>query len=887
MRSRDKRIRFILFDILHTFFAHKIRKLVSKVCINAGSTSTTNEFVKVRIEKHSVAQIDAYSTIFLSLPTALRWRCVPGKFYRLRIEYNANNCNSVTTCERILTVRITTNWISPLYEYSATISPELAFNLFSGCVVEQFLMQVIKEIPEESLPTATEVQVAMIRQPESEYTDYRIFSVNENLQSFFGVRRLLQPGDVFTFCDNKTDQTFFKVSFAKNASADDYPHFVHAESVRCYQTADVNNFFPGRRICKSVNFVPDSLHQVATKIRNIVRPYMQKAKDSSSSHNKIKSVNGISGSLNQDGPVVILVAGGADGGHLFINYLCDLLCVNMVELNCLDFWQVGGEKVGGLQEKIKNAFEKAKTFTPCVHWVRNMSILNNPNNQSAEPAYSIFDSLVKRINSSQPDMVIVLTCETEELSEIPQKLAKMVHFEFILKELGNDDREQFFEFFHKKFSSVHSDWFLNATRGFSLPELNQLLDDAREEALQNNRDVICHSDLEMGIGKRNKAIGKLIGLPEIPNVTWGDIGGLEDVKQFISESLQLNLTTSNNDLTLRRSGIVLYGPPGCGKTLIAKAVANEFQMAFLSLKGPELLNQYIGQSEKNLRDVFERARKASPSVLFFDELDSLAPNRGSAGDSGGVMDRMVSQLLTELDSIQWRTDSTVFVMAATNRPDLLDPCLLTPGRFDKSILVKPADDIESKIKILRPICRKMKLEEGLSVEKIARKCPALISGAELQSVMSSAAMNSIREAIYKIECGISLEDRQIMAEAEDIFVLERHIDSALSEFTGAMTSATLQHYSNLERAFRWLIDSHCEVDIARIKDNRRLDLDQRPGAANQIGFQPNQIAATLPIENEIRKCHRGKVDWRGTLFLSFVHNRIADQPSQIALTDRI
>ncbi|KAI1720768.1 ATPase family associated with various cellular activities (AAA) domain-containing protein [Ditylenchus destructor] len=799
MRSRNKRIRFILFDILHTFFAQKIRKLVSKAYINDGSTSTTNEILKVRIEKHSVAQIDAYSTIFLSLPTALRWRCVPGKFYRLRIEYSANNCNSMPTCERILTVRIATNIISRFHEYTATISSELAFNLFNGCVVEQIIMQVIKEIPEESLPTATEVHVAMIRQPKSEYSDYKIFSVNENLHSFFGVRRLLQSGDVFTYCNKKTAQTFFKVSFAKNSSFDDSPHFVHAESVRCYQTADVNDFFPGRRINTEVDFIPDSVHHVATKIRNVIMPYMQKATDSSSSHNKIKSARGVSGALNQDGPVVILVAGGADGGHLFMNYLCDLLCVNLVEFNCFDFWQVGDEKTEKLEEKFENAFGKANAFTPCVHWVQNVSILNNPNNQSAEPASSIIDTLVKRINSSEPNMIIILTCETEELSEVPQKLAKMVHFEFILEEICNNDREQFFEFFRKKFSSVQSDWFLNATRGFSLSELNQLLDDAREEALQNNRNVICHSDLEIGIRKRNKAIGKLIGVPEIPNITWDDIGGLEDVKQFISASLQLNSMTSNNDLTLRRSGIVLYGPPGCGKTLIAKAVANEFQMAFLSVKGPELLNQYIGQSEKNLREVFERARKASPSVLFFDELDSLAPNRGSAGDSGGVMDRMVSQLLTELDSIQWRTDSTVFVMGATNRPDLLDPCLLTPGRFDKSVLVKPADDIESKVKILRPICRKVKLEEGLTVEQIARKCPALISGAELQSVMSSAAMNSIREAIYKIESCISHEDKQKMAEAEEIFVLERHIDNALSEFTGAMTSATLQHYATLER----------------------------------------------------------------------------------------
>ncbi|KAJ8970478.1 hypothetical protein NQ317_017744 [Molorchus minor] len=194
------------------------------------------------------------------------------------------------------------------------------------------------------------------------------------------------------------------------------------------------------------------------------------------------------------------------------------------------------------------------------------------------------------------------------------------------------------------------------------------------------------------------------------------------------------------------------------KTLIAKAVATECNLCFLSVKGPELLNMYVGQSEQNIRDVFERARQASPCIIFFDELDSLAPNRGMSGDSGGVMDRVVSQLLAEMDGVN--QSPTVFIIVcigvsrdialffrrsetgdlviirrndiihtsssstrATNRPDLIDPALLRPGRFDKLLYVGPCTDRESKISVLYALTRKFKLAEGLNLKKSGPNLP--------------------------------------------------------------------------------------------------------------------------------------------------------------------
>ena len=192
-------------------------------------------------------------------------------------------------------------------------------------------------------------------------------------------------------------------------------------------------------------------------------------------------------------------------------------------------------------------------------------------------------------------------------------------------------------------------------------------------------------------------------------MSWEDVGGLAHAKAVVDETIRLPLERPElfkNGLK-RRSGLLFYGPPGSGKTLIAKAIATMFSLNFLSVKGPELLDMYIGESEANVRRVFQKARDASPCVIFFDELDSIAPKRGEKGDSGGVMDRIVSQILAELDTVNGGDESkAVFVIGATNRPDLLDSALLRPGRFDKLLYLGVSEDHESQEQILKALTRK-------------------------------------------------------------------------------------------------------------------------------------------------------------------------------------
>lgn len=194
---------------------------------------------------------------------------------------------------------------------------------------------------------------------------------------------------------------------------------------------------------------------------------------------------------------------------------------------------------------------------------------------------------------------------------------------------------------------------------------------------------LLSADFNKALDASRSSYSESIGAPKIPNVTWDDVGGLAKVKTEILDTIQLPLEHPElfADGLKKRSGVLLYGPPGTGKTLLAKAVATSCSLNFFSVKGPELLNMYIGESEANVRRVFQRARDAKPCVIFFDELDSVAPKRGNQGDSGGVMDRIVSQLLAELDGMaEGSAGADVFVIGATNRPDLLDPALLRPGR---------------------------------------------------------------------------------------------------------------------------------------------------------------------------------------------------------------
>jgi len=229
---------------------------------------------------------------------------------------------------------------------------------------------------------------------------------------------------------------------------------------------------------------------------------------------------------------------------------------------------------------------------------------------------------------------------------------------------------------------------------------------------------------------------------ETPNVKWDEVGGLDEVKQRLKEAVEWPLKKPEMFTRLGINppkGILLHGPPGCGKTLLGRAVATESEANFISVRGPEIFSKWVGESEKAIREIFRRARMAAPSIIFFDEFDALVPSRGESVDSQ-VTERVVSQLLTEIDGLL--SLQNVVVIAATNRPDLIDPAVLRPGRFDRRVYVPPPD-YGARLKILQIKTRDMPRDNAVVLEEITRRMEGY-SGADIDSVVREAAINALR-----------------------------------------------------------------------------------------------------------------------------------------------
>ncbi|MFW9946958.1 MAG: CDC48 family AAA ATPase [Candidatus Odinarchaeota archaeon] len=267
---------------------------------------------------------------------------------------------------------------------------------------------------------------------------------------------------------------------------------------------------------------------------------------------------------------------------------------------------------------------------------------------------------------------------------------------------------------------------------------------------------------------------------EIPNVNWDDVGGLEDVKQELKEAVEWPLKYPKlfERAGIRPlNGILIFGPPGCGKTLLAKAIATESKSNFISIKGPEIFSKWVGESEKTVREIFRKARQSAPSIIYFDEIDAISAGRGEYAGTQ-VYASIVNQILVEMDGIENRQG--IVTIASTNRPDIVDPAFLRPGRFDRLIYVE-APDVESRIKILEVHTKNMPLTEDVSLKHIAQITEGY-SGADLENVCREAGMQAIREKMDKLD---KIENK--------------HFEFALNKIKSTLPGEIIQRYESMAK----------------------------------------------------------------------------------------
>ncbi|XP_061957360.1 cell division control protein 48 homolog A-like [Populus nigra] len=344
---------------------------------------------------------------------------------------------------------------------------------------------------------------------------------------------------------------------------------------------------------------------------------------------------------------------------------------------------------------------------------------------------------------------------------------------------------------------------------------------AFEEAEKNAPSIIFIDELDSIAPKREKTHGEverrivsqlltlmdglksrahvIVMVVEVPNVSWEDIGGLENIKRELQETVQYPVEHPEKFEKFGMSpskGVLFYGPPGCGKTLLAKAIANECQANFISVKGPELLTMWFGESEANVREIFDKARQSAPCVLFFDELDSIATQRGnSAGDAGGAADRVLNQLLTEMDGMTAK--KTVFIIGATNRPDIIDPALLRPGRLDQLIYI-PLPDEASRLQIFKACLRKSPVSRDVDLAALARYTNGF-SGADITEICQRACKYAIRENIEKdIEKEKRKQDNPEAMEEDDVDevpeIKAAHFEESMKFARRSVSDADIRKY---------------------------------------------------------------------------------------------
>uniref|UniRef100_A0A1Y1N724 Peroxisomal ATPase PEX1 n=1 Tax=Photinus pyralis TaxID=7054 RepID=A0A1Y1N724_PHOPY len=461
---------------------------------------------------------------------------------------------------------------------------------------------------------------------------------------------------------------------------------------------------------------------------------------------------------SEDAENLLLIGKVGSGKTVLVKVLIEKLALSPLYIHSevISCKAVKGKSLDSLGKVFANAILNCIYYQPSVLVLEDLHVLCEKvvAGDAPTPESLNFDRVSEMLahllhETVKSNRILILATATSLLklndhiySSRGQHLFKNV---YEIGELKKPDRVSILEFLFKEKCQIDDfsmDHLAQKTEGFVVQDLVDFVDKAVFESVKEDSSNVTLGHCELALQNSVALSLKDIQLHSPGEKDFTDVGGLEDVKKILIECMlwpvQYPHLFDNAPLRLQ-SGLLLYGPPGTGKTILAGAAAKHCGLRLISIKGPELLSKYIGASEQAVRDVFEKAQSAKPCILFFDEFDSLAPRRGH--DSTGVTDRVVNQLLTQLDGVE--SLSGVCVLAATSRPDLLDPALLRPGRLDRQILC-PLPDQPARLKILQSLSKKMRLATDIDLEEISQQSTGY-SGADLQAVLYTAQLCTVEK----------------------------------------------------------------------------------------------------------------------------------------------
>ncbi|XP_063367497.1 peroxisomal ATPase PEX6 [Cydia amplana] len=535
-------------------------------------------------------------------------------------------------------------------------------------------------------------------------------------------------------------------------------------------------------------------------------------------------------------PMLLVSGPTGSGRHQLVKALARYNGLSCLPIDCNSLQSSTAKQT---ESKINSTVQKAKAAAPCMVLLDNFEVFAvDPENNEDCRVMEYFMNTIIDLYQNYTKHPILFIAVTEKV-ELKPNILRIFLEKFQLSRLNAQQRYEMLVWYtsamqlnidgHKNVTdsiifdeegalSKHTKDILQRvaakTETFLCGDIDTLVHFAMRESYLKQHNSYIHlpcedpnlhllqeDDFNCALESIRSLQSQHLDAPKIPKVHWEDIGGLDKLKKELLKTIEFPIKYPHlfKNSSLKRSGILLYGPPGCGKTLVAKAVSTELNVSFLSVKGPELLNMYIGQSEENVRKVFESARASSPCIVFLDELDALAPRRGAAGDSGGASDRVVSQLLAELDGVTHAEDadatSLVFIMGATNRPDLLEQSLLRPGRLDKLVYVGPYRGVEEKTRVLKALCRSYKLRAEVHLADVAAALPAGCTGADLLSVVAAARSAAVRGLVRDLHAGL-VKESELSPDSVVLGVSE--FWQGVEAFRPSVTDEELEYYESLQ-----------------------------------------------------------------------------------------